>query len=114
MFIHDGKDKRGSWTSTQNVLVLYQTACTITALGCAGKTTNAVVADARAARFEMDLVRPTQESIDELDFGLFDTLSYAPDDFILDIKIVEATSEPPGDFSRRNHLPSIGDRISFL
>lgn len=56
VLIHNGKAKRTLWTSTEKVLAIDQTAGTITVPGRAGKTIIAAVEDARAARFETDLV----------------------------------------------------------
>lgn len=55
-----------------------------------------------------------QESTDELDFNLFDTLSHDPDESMSDPKIVDAKFKLPGKFSGCNHLPSIDDRILVL
>lgn len=70
IFIDDGKNKRGFWTSPRKVLSIENDAAMITVPRRAGETVSAAKEDARAALDESQFTSSIQESIDELDFNL--------------------------------------------
>lgn len=123
IFIHDGKKKRGSWTSPRQVLSLDPVAGTVTVPGRAGKTVTAAVEYARAAPNECDLTNSIQDAIDQLESNLSDNLEVNVDTQLGNEEIVQqakedttSSSEPSGDFvgcsELKTPLPVTGDRIA--
>lgn len=114
IYINDGKSKRGSWTSPRKVLEINTNAGSVTVPGRSGKTVTAAIEDARACS-EHSLANSIQDSIDQLEFNLCDSvLSDNSNKETHGESEMKKCSEPPGDFSGANNQPKpgTGDRIS--
>ena len=131
VFIHDGKSKRGSWTSPRQVLSIDHDAGCVSVPGRAGKSLSAAVEDVRAATGACELASSIQDSIDQLDFNLVEMTSGESDSDVISkdseidndvnvtVNVIEddfdVNNEPPDDFDGSNNgpLPTIGDRIAI-
>lgn len=129
IYIKDGKQKRGSWTSPRQILSIDVEAGSITVPGKAGKTICAAVEDARAAQTNSDLAAAIQDSIDELDMTLADSINPSQDENQDSDNNVQSEDNnhqhSTGDFdmdsdseqlytAEDNQLPETGERVEIF
>lgn len=72
MFIREGKEKGGKWTSPRNVLSVDRNSGTVTLCGAKNRNIVAAVEDTRIAVFEDEFAEAVVESIDKLDEEILD------------------------------------------